>query len=227
MDFWARSLYNFMSMLYCMSKSMLRTHVHAACPSICCVFHVYAACPCPCCMSMSILHVHVHAACPCPCCMSISLLHVQINAACSSPCSMDMDMPYELGPCCMSISMFMLHVQVHVARTWTCRVDIAMQRAYVHAVYPWPCFLFSSMHIDKDVQYDARVQAVCLGLCCMPMSMLHGPVHAARPWIWACSMDTGMQHGQGRDLDIDHYWTSMDSFIGFIFRRFCGRVSGS
>ncbi len=44
----------------CMTKAVLRVHVHAACP-------------CPYCMSMSILHVHVHVACPCQCGMPMSM----------------------------------------------------------------------------------------------------------------------------------------------------------
>jgi hypothetical protein len=58
-------------------------HVH--CPDTCCMtkavlrVHVHAACTCPCCMSMSILHVHVYTACPCPCCMSRSMLHAHVN----------------------------------------------------------------------------------------------------------------------------------------------------
>jgi hypothetical protein len=84
-----------------MTKSVLRVHVHAACPYV----HVHAACPCPCCMSMSMLHVHVHTAChvyvacSCQCCI---LCQCCIQCQCCIPCQCCI-----LCQCFMSMSMSM------------------------------------------------------------------------------------------------------------------------
>ncbi len=71
------------------SQYMLRDHVHAACPSTCCVF--ISMLHAPCLHVQYMLLVHIHAACP------ISMLPVHVNAACSSPTSSDMDLQHVLG----------------------------------------------------------------------------------------------------------------------------------
>jgi hypothetical protein len=38
-------------------------------------------------------------------------------------------------------------------------------------------------------------------------------------------LDLVMQHEHGQDVDIDYIWPARTADI-FIFRRFCGRVSG-
>jgi hypothetical protein len=67
-----------------------------------------------------------------------------------------------------------------------------MQHGHDHTAWTWAC---SNMDID----------------------MQHGLGHAA--WTWTCSMnlDNDMQHEPGhgmdvnRGMDIDYYWTGMDS----------------
>jgi hypothetical protein len=90
---------------YCMSKYMLRVHVHSACPSTYCV-SVSCFITMSMLHSMSMLQVHVHAAC---------------SSQCSSPCSTDMHILHGHGHAAWtetcSIYMGMQHVHGHAART--------------------------------------------------------------------------------------------------------------
>jgi hypothetical protein len=107
----------------CMSKYMLRVHVHSACSSTYCV---YVSCFMPMSMlhSMSMPQVNVHAL---------------YSSQCSSPCSTDMDMLHGHGHTAWtetcSIYMGMQHVHGHAACTGTCSMDMDTQNRYGPAAW--------------------------------------------------------------------------------------------
>jgi hypothetical protein len=76
--------------LWCMSRSVLQIHVHAA-------VHVHDASPCPCYKSMSLLYVHVHAAGTWTCSIDTDMQHGYGHEACAGTCSMDMNVQHRHG----------------------------------------------------------------------------------------------------------------------------------
>jgi hypothetical protein len=92
--------------------------------------------------------------------------------------------------------MNMQHGHGLAARTWTCSVDIYMQRGHLHAA--WTLHAASKV-LDMQHQWTWTCSIKRHGhSASIDMGMQHGPGHAARTWTYSIDMDM--------DMDINYYW---------------------
>ncbi len=107
-------------------------------------------------LRVHVLHAHLYATCLCPCCMSMTVLHGlehgHEHTVITSTPSMDME----------------------------CNIDMGKQPEHGHATCTGTCSM--GMYMQHG-QWAHRMVAACTFKCpcCMSMSLLHVPVHAAYP----------------------------------------------